>query len=65
MLIAQLRSRYKPVAIIWLIVMGLTLKMILRVHHVSKQHEHYDIGFLNAQEEILLDNVCLGTTNGC
>ena len=45
--------------------MGLTLKLILRIHHVSKQHEHYDIGFLNAQEEILLDNVCLGTTNGC
>ena len=34
----------------------------LRVHHVSKQSTHYNIGFLNAQWEMLFANMYLGTT---
>ena len=33
-------------------------------HHVSKQNTHYNTGFLNAQQEMLFVNVCLGITKG-
>ena len=47
-----------------LIIIGLTQKLILRVHHVSQQSTHYKIGLVSAQWEMLFNTVCLGTTKG-